>query len=378
MKRAGAVFAAALPLGLALALGPAPACVRIAEDRALRDLEIGKAEAGDARVSVDEGLAAVRRFEPGKLSLWTEAPVLTARLRVGPQSGGAWEITVQNTLADEALSAETTAGEALPVTLAPPAEAPIPTEKTWLIKIPEGAEVVLTLRPPDADLLDPWRFAMLADVQERIGDVQDIYSKMNEDPTIRFCLFHGDLTSMGSAEQLEKFQREMRTLNFPIYATLGNHELGTGDDLFQTYFGRASFQFAFRGVHFTLLDSASSTIDPLVYEQLDTWLARGRNGLHVVTTHFPPIDPVGTRNGAFASRAEADKFLTLLANAGVDLTVYGHVHSFYAFANAGIPAYISGGGGAIPERLDGIGRHFITVDVHPGEKLEDPSPVRVD
>lgn len=40
----------------------------------------------------------------------------------------------------------------------------------------------------------------------------------------------------------------------------------------------------------------------------------------------------------------------------VDLTVHGHVHSYYAFANAGIPAFITGGGGAIPERFDAIGR----------------------
>ena len=85
--------------------------------------------------------------------------------------------------------------------------------------------------------------------------------------------------------------------------------------------------------------------------------------MHVVVTHIPPLDPVGERNAAFGSRAEAAKLLQRLASGTVDLTLYGHVHSYYAFGNAGIPAYISGGGGAHPEKLDGIGRHYLAVDM---------------
>ncbi|WP_437599859.1 hypothetical protein WMF28_44240 [Sorangium sp. So ce590] len=33
--------------------------------------------------------------------------------------------------------------------------------------------------------------------------------------------------------------------------------------------------------------------------------------------------------------------------------------------NAGIPAYISGGGGSRPERFDQLGRHFLVVDADP-------------
>ena len=99
---------------------------------------------------------------------------------------------------------------------------------------------------------------------------------------------------------------------------------------------------------------------------LDGWLAAGRGNVHVVGMHIPPLDPSGIRNGAFASRGEASKLLAKLAAGGVDLTLYGHVHSYYAFENAGIPAYVSGGGGSIPERFDGMGRHYLVVDVDPG------------
>ncbi|NPC52723.1 metallophosphoesterase, partial [Corallococcus exiguus] len=51
---------------------------------------------------------------------------------------------------------------------------------------------------------------------------------------------------------------------------------------------------------------------------------------------------------------------------------------YYSFSNAGIPAYISGGGGAIPERFDGVGRHFLAVDVDPSAGVREVGLVRVD
>jgi Icc protein len=94
--------------------------------------------------------------------------------------------------------------------------------------------------------------------------------------------------------------------------------------------------------------------------------------------HVPPIDPVGVRNGSFASRNEGAKLLKRLADGGVDLTIYGHIHSYYSFENAGIPAYVSGGGGAIPERFDNMGRHFLVVAVEPQVGIQNVEVVRVD
>ena len=54
------------------------------------------------------------------------------------------------------------------------------------------------------------------------------------------------------------------------------------------------------------------------------------------------------------------------------------MHSYYAYSNAGIPAYITGGGGAIPEQLDGIGRHYLTVDVDSVRQVSEVAVVRVD
>jgi Icc protein len=128
----------------------------------------------------------------------------------------------------------------------------------------------------------------------------------------------------------------------------------------------------------TMLDSASATISPLTMDALDGWLSAGGGGFHLVGMHIPPFDPVGLRGGGFASHLEASALVGRLAAGDVNVTVYGHVHSFYAYSNAGIPAYITGGGGAIPERFDGIGRHFLTVDVDPATQAFQVAVVRVD
>jgi hypothetical protein len=357
-------------------VGLAAGCLDVADGRARRDERVGRASYGGATVAVADGLAAVRELGAAGVRLWAQAPALDVQLTL-PAGATTFVIVVENALHDAALSLAAGADPAVTVT----ADArPVPTEGHWTLTLPAAAArtVALRLAPPDENAMGAWRFAAFADVQEKIDQVQDIYRRMAEDPSIRFVLMSGDLTSRGSTSELERFQREMKSLPIPIYATLGNHELGTRDDLFHDYFGRGNFRFTFRGAQFTLLDSASATLAPAAYDWLYGWLAEGMNRDHFVFMHIPPLDPAGTRAGAFASRLEANRLLSLLANGRVDLTIYGHVHSYYAFSNAGIPAYITGGGGAIPERLDGIGRHFLVIDVDPALSKPTVGLVRVD
>jgi 3',5'-cyclic-AMP phosphodiesterase len=329
-------------------------CVRVASPRAERDLTVGHG----AEVDVENGYAAIRSITPGAIHLRANAPTLSITTRV------AASLRIDNVFSDVEVVDD--AGTRLNV------QHTRPTSIT--VSVPVGHVTVRAPITPDG----PYRFAMYADVQDAIDTVQDIYTRMNADSSIRFALLAGDLTQQGTREELERFEREMETLTFPVFATLGNHELGQGNTTYHDYFGRGSSSFVFRGVRFTLLDSASATIDPEVYDWLDEWLALGRNQLHVVSMHIAPIDPVGARSGCFASRNEANKLLAKLAAGRVDLTLYGHVHSYYAFENAGIPAHIAGGGGAIPERMDGIGRHYLVVDVDPTTQTQVTGLVRVD
>jgi Icc protein len=357
-------------IALATAVFLALSCLRPTEERVSADLQVGQAEAGVLRVNVDDGLAAVRALEDDHVVLWGSAPSF------------AWELTasvdrrvridIQNCLPDAELHVLTGDAELMPLE-----DSGIPTRKSWRATLPAGT-VRLELAAADTDSSEPFRFALLSDIQEAIDRVSDIYDRLNEVGDLRFVLGAGDLTSRGRREQLERFQTELVRLKVPYFATLGNHELGTHPDLFHEYFGRGNFHFRFHGVAFTLLDDASAGIDPTVYDWLDDWLEASRRDVHIVAMHIPPVDPIGVRNGSMGSRNEADKLLARLAEGRVDMTLYGHIHSYYSFDNAGIPAFISGGGGAIPERFDRIGRHFMVFDLDSQNGITARSLIKVD
>ncbi len=359
-------------IALVFALG-ASGCLRPTEERVRQDLQVGKSTFGTFSVEVDEGHAAVRELSATRLALWAAAPRFSVSLDWQSEAPDELSVEVQNCMPQAELRVD-------------PRRVPVISSErsstgACSFRVgPIGAERALRLlvAPPGTEAPSPFRFAVMSDVQEAIPDVQDIFSLLNQQPGVDFLLGAGDLTEQGTAPELERFQRELEQLDIPYYTTLGNHELGESPTLYQRYFGRGSQSFEYRGVRFTLLDSASGSLDPIVFDWLDAWLALGAGQPHVVAMHVPPLDPVGVRNGGFANRNEAALLLARLASKGVDLTIYGHIHSYYHFENAGIPAHVSGGGGAIPERFDDMGRHFLLVDADPLAERLAVSIVRVD
>lgn len=352
-------------LALPIALG----CTRPAEERTRQDLEVGHAQSAPLEVEVASGLAAVRELSHDRLGLWLSAP--SADLSLVAHEALQLELHVENAMANLELD-DLDSGQIVPI-----ASGEDTTKKSWLLPLTPG-DWHFRLASPNASEKGRFRFALLSDVQEAIDRIQDVYRVINAQADLDFLLGAGDLTEEGEVEELQRFQHELATLTVPYYTTLGNHELGERPPAYQQWFGRANFQFVHRGVYFTLLDSASATIDPLALDWLDGWLANARDSVHIVAMHIPPFDPVGTRNAAFASRAEAAALLGKLAESGVDLTLYGHIHNHYSFQNAGIPAVISGGGGASPERASDIGRHFVVFEVDATHGIVSSEVVRVD
>jgi hypothetical protein len=337
-------------------LGLAGACTRPSESRAEAELAVGAAEAGGTSVSIAGALAAVRGLSDRRLELWSQAPVLEIALDVAPAAAGDWELVIHNALPDAALDVDGT-----PIAREP---AERPTIARFRVPLAGGAHA-LVLAPPDAALAGPYRVAAMADIQTALPEVDDVFRAISAVPDVRFVIGMGDITERARIEEYELYERQLATLRVPFYTTLGNHELWASPDRWFERFGRASFQFRFKGVAFTFVDSGDAAIDPLVEEWLDGWLDGARDETHVFLTHFPAIDPLGVRYGGMRSVADGQRLLSRLARGAVDLTRYGHIHTSEAFENAGIPAYISGGGGAEPMRGDGIDRHFLMIEVGP-------------
>ena len=328
-------------------------CMATPDERAELDLQIGRRSAGGSSLEVAEGLACVRHMAPGSVRLWAQAPTLELTLRPGPEAPEQWDVVIDNALPDAALTIE-------------PRRTDRPTQRAFRVLASPGSTASLLLAAPGFDERQPFRFGVLSDIQEAVDDVGDIFARMNADPALRFVVSTGDLVDHGERENLERVQRELEALDVPLYSTIGNHELIQGDPAdWAALYGRFSFHFDFQGVSFTLVDSGSGTVAPRVYDWLQAWLTEDPRAPQVFLTHYPPLDPAGTRSGALSSRKEAARLIRLVAASGADLTLHGHIHSYYAFSLGGVPAYISGGGGAIPEAFDGMGRHYLVVDADP-------------
>lgn len=335
--------------------------LRGGEGRARLDQEVGRATHAGIEVTVAEGLAAVHDLTATTLTLWAGAPQLTVTVR--RDQAGPLAVELANALPDLRLRLQGPEGPARTIPVA--RTAPVPTRLSWDLQLESGT-TVMTFEPDDSEDLAPWHFAVLSDVQEAVDRVGDLYRAIARDDRLRFVVSAGDLTEEGTAEQLASFVATLAELPVPLYATPGNHDTFAGaDEAWARLLGRASSHFRFRGVAFSLVDSAAGSIDPLVHDLLDEWLRAAQDRPHLFVTHFAPLDPVGLRSGALRSRLEAGRLLARLAAGEVDACFYGHVHTYLPFGNAGIPAYLSGGGGAYPELFDGIGRHFLAVEVDP-------------
>jgi Icc protein len=344
-------------------------CLRPAAERVELDRKVGRAEVDGVRVAVDDRLASVRAFDGEQLELWAQAPVLHVRFSFDGAVPRPLSLTLLNARLDTQLHLGDTT---LPCT---------PVEERACgcrFELSIEGETELTLSPPGADTEQPFVFAVLGDVQRAIGSVDEVFSRMNEDPEIAFVVSSGDLVNTGVRSELLRFQDELSVLQVPYFSTVGNHELGGTPRAWHDLFGPFNVHFAYQGVRFSLIDAGNATIDPVVYGWLEDWLQEGRAAPHAVLMHIPPLDPVGVRGGGFRSRKEGAKLMQMLGEGRVDALFLGHIHSYYAFSAAGVPSYISGGGGAIPERFDGIGRHYLRVRASAKRGLEDVAVVRID
>lgn len=334
------------------------ACTRPGEDRAQGELEVGAADLAGLTVRAAGGLAAIRDLHAGYLELWSQTPDLALTLTL--DAPASFQLVARNTLPDAIL---TEAGAVI-VDRDPDGA---PTVARFRVTLPAGTHA-LRIAPPDADLVEPYQVAAMADIQTALPIVDDVFRAISATPGVRFVVAMGDITERGELDEYDQFERQLATLAVPFYTTLGNHELWGPPERFFDRYGRVSFHFAFKGAAFTFVDTGDTGIDPLVETWLDGWLAEAKDQLHVFLTHVPPLDPFGGRYGSFRSAEDARRLIARLVDGNVDLALYGHIHTYQAYSNAGIPAYISGGGGALPMKWDGIDRHFLVVTLDPAAR----------
>lgn len=169
----------------------------------------------------------------------------------------------------------------------------------------------------------PITFALTSDPHYHYADLSDIVAHINGDPSIAFTVVPGDLTDQGLLGEFEAFARIMQGLSKPFLAVIGNHDhVGNGRTIYETMFGPRNSWLDVAGYRFVLYDDTvwESGMPPDL-PWLETVLNDAGSRIPIVITHIPPFTDqlVGVYEQPFRQ---------LLADAGVPLLIYGHLHNF--------------------------------------------------
>src|SRR5690606_29364862 len=116
-------------------------------------------------------------------------------------AAGRFELEVHNAMPDA--NVELLGGVPLRVR---EVERSLPTRVRFSFEWDEPGRAYLRIRASSTEV-QPFRFALMSDVQEAIGEVQDIFLKVNATERVEFLLGAGDLTRQGSNSQLARFER---------------------------------------------------------------------------------------------------------------------------------------------------------------------------
>ncbi len=105
----------------------------------------------------------------------------------------------------------------------------------------------------------PFRFAFLTDIHisaPGAGPDEDLRRSVrdiNATPGLSFVVITGDITEMGTNEELKYAKQLLDSLQLPYYIIPGNHDSGwseSGGDMFNTVFGDTKFSFEYAGIRF--------------------------------------------------------------------------------------------------------------------------------
>jgi 3',5'-cyclic-AMP phosphodiesterase len=359
----------ALAAGLLLLL--LLACGRSDEAQERREVDegIGRAQSEVLRFEAEGGLVHVLQLEGARVRARASAAELRFSLqRLSPQLAEA-QLELGNV--PPGLVLESAPGVLSEGT--PPAG--LHLGRSWRVRFPEGVErVEVTGRAAAAG---DFTFLAFGDIQTGLPRFGDVVEALNREAGADFVLVLGDLTDLSETREFDEVEAHLARLRVPVYLTPGNHDVLRSDE-FQRRYGRVSYSFTHRGARFSSLDSSAAQLDAQVWRWLEGWLQQGEAQVHVLFTHIPALETLGIRSGQWNSRREAWRFVSLAERHRVDLLLFGHIHSYDAYSLGNVPTYISGGGGARPEKLDGIGRHFLRVRVSPARGSVEVQRVEVD
>jgi 3',5'-cyclic-AMP phosphodiesterase len=340
------------------------ACTDVTGDRTRRDFaETGRADLGDIQASIDQGVAVDIDASRPFVRFRANAP----DVKLTFISSAATERTVEVELTNVFEASD----------LSVPSELIDHNTFAFSVEVPAGGIRRVSIGRTGADTATRFRFAWVGDVQGGNGPFKRLRQSINDDPSIEFTVFAGDITVLGNQKEIDAFVAIANELEQPWYCALGNHEVMFGQPLaFQHTVGRLNARFDYKGARFVIIDTSSATVSPEVYEFIETAMKAEGPATRIVAMHMPPLDPEGLRDGAFSDRTEAARLLAILAKGGTDLILAGHMHTLRVTSQAGIETWISGNGGVSRgSRFELSDIHYLAITVDPDREAITVEPI---
>ncbi len=185
-------------------------------------------------------------------------------------------------------------------------------------------------------LTDEFSFIVVADTHVYHGNASKLTAlkeRLNQDKADgkndKFLIACGDISQRGDVEDFQAF-RDVWEPEFPVYATLGNHDLYfDGWHNYKGIFGKSCYTFKAGPVRFVSFDSANGTLGRKQKNWLEGILKTKTEPLCVVFTHFEFFSPNSTTIQQYTDIEEVYYLINLFTKTGVDYVFMGHSHDYY-------------------------------------------------
>lgn len=180
-------------------------------------------------------------------------------------------------------------------------------------------------------------FIVIADPHVYHGSdsgLKELKAKLVQDRTDgkndKFLIACGDISQRGDTEDFLVF-RDTLGPEFPVYTTLGNHDLYfDGWHNYRKIFGKSCYTFkAGQSVRFVSFDSANGTLGRKQKNWLEGVLKNNTEPLCFAFTHFELFSPNSTTIQQYTDIEEAYYLIHLFKKTGVDYVLMGHSHDYY-------------------------------------------------
>ncbi len=253
--------------------------------------------------------------------------------------------------------------------------------------IQAGTTETITIEPWH-EYGDDFYFVALSDNQAQgTIDVNPVFETIIQELNVVNPVFYtnsGDLVQGSSNRETmqQMYDSVIDALELstaPMYPIAGNHDYGSGLDVFSEYFGVDDYSFDFGNTRFTGVSTVGADsmgeVDDDTFAWLDSILATNEKTHSIVFFHHPLVRPEWSNNTycCYLSDEDREEFAGILDSHNTDITINGHSHGYdYRFLTSsdlstitnGFYQLITGGAGGSIAQPDGK-HHFTIVHVTP-------------